>query len=107
MQIILNEAAQAHRNELAAKLATETRLPIPRALMSAWHQLDGRTYTTTQGRAVTISDALARELDALPRTGRWIFTASPFPPTIPDKYLTGAKKWARRQNRKRIRIRWE
>lgn len=107
MTIILDEAAQHRRNELAAQLAEETRLPIPRALMSAWNQLDGRRFTTTLGREVQISESLALAIDALPRTGRYIFTASPFPPTIPDRYLTGAKKWARRQNRKHLRIRFE
>jgi len=107
MEIILDEAAQHRRNELAAQLAEETRLPIPRALMSAWNQLDGRKFTTTLGREVRISEPLALALDALPRTGRYIFTASPFPPTIPDEYLEGAKKWVRKKNRRRIRIRFE
>jgi hypothetical protein len=50
---------------------------------------------------------LAAEPDALPRTSRWICTASPFPPTIPDKYLDGARRWARKQNRRHLRIRFE
>ena len=105
--IIMSEADQRQRDRLALQLSQETRLPIPRVLLSEWNRLDGRQYKTQTGRAVQLSLDLAEALDALPRTGRFIFSASPFPPIIPDKYLEGAQKWARRKNRKRLRIRFE
>lgn len=105
--IILSEADQIRRNRTAEELAKQTRLPIARVLLSEWNQIDGRTYTTRLGRAVQLTTALAFDIDALPRTGRFIFSASPFPPTIPDRYLEGARLWARRKNRRHLRIRFE
>ena len=105
--IILSEADQLRRNRIAEELAKQTRLPLARILLSEWNQIDGTTYTTRLGRAVKLTPALAFDIDALPRTGRYIFSASPFPPTIPDRYLEGAKAWARRKNRRHLRIRFE
>lgn len=105
--IILSEADQLRRNRIAEDLAKQTRLPIARILLSEWNQIDGTTYMTRLGREVKLTPALAFDIDALPRTGRYIFSASPFPPTIPDRYLEGAKAWARRKNRRHLRIRFE
>lgn len=105
--IIMSETDQRQRNELALRLAQETRLPIARILLSEWNRLDGRKFKTPTGREAELSQSLALALDALPRTSRWIFTASPFPPIIPDKYLDGARRWARKKNRRHLRIRFE
>jgi hypothetical protein len=105
--IILNEQQQRQRNEIAEELARQTRLPIARILLTAWIQIDGRHFTTTLGREVILSPDLAEKIDALPRTGRFVFSASPFPPIIPDKYLDGAQRWARRKNRRHLRISFE
>lgn len=105
--IIMTEADQLRRNQIAEELARQTRLPIARILLTAWTQIDGSKYTTTLGREVKLSPALADSIDTLPRTGRFIFSTSPFPPTIPDKYLDGARAWARRKNRRHLRIRFE
>lgn len=102
---ILTEEEQNQRNAVAAELAKVTRLPIARVLMSEWNQMDSpNIYRTRTGREVRLDPELAYQIDRLPRTGRWIFTASPFPPTIPDKYLEGAQRWAKHQNRRRLRI---
>lgn len=94
-QVILSEADQHWRNQLALEVAKETRLPIPRVLMLEWNQLLGRKLQM-RSREIELNDLTAKALDRLPRTGRWIFTSSPFPPTIPDKYLEPARHWIRR-----------
>lgn len=96
---ILSESDQRWRNQLALQLSKETRLPIARVLMSTWSQLEANKYRTATGREIELSEMLAQAIDRLPRTSRFIFTASPFPPTIPDRYLEPAKRWARRHNR--------
>lgn len=105
--IIMSEADQERRNRLAFQLAQATRLPIPRILLAEWNRLNGRFFKTPTGREVLLEKELADQLDALPRTSRFIFSASPFPPTIPDKFLAGAQKWARKKNRRHLRISFE
>lgn len=96
---IMSESDQRWRNQLALQLSKETRLPIARALMSTWSQLAANKYRTATGREIELSEMLAQAIDRLPRTSRFIFTASPFPPTIPDRYIEPARKWTRRHNR--------
>ena len=102
--IIINEQDQRWRQELALAVAKEARLPIPRVLMLEWNQLTGRRLQM-RSREAELDQLTAKAIDRLPRTGRYIFSASPFPPIIPDEYLEPARRWLARQNRHKKRLR--
>lgn len=91
-EIIISEADQRWRQELAKEVARETRLPIPRVLLLEWNQLTGNKIQT-RSREAELGSMTAKAIDRLPRTGRYIFSASPFPPIIPDEYLEPAREW--------------
>lgn len=98
---IISERDQIWRNELIEQVSKETRLPIPRVMMLQWSQFDRpNKIRTPSGREATLSKLTASAIDRLPCTSRWIFTMSPFPPTIPDAYLEPARKWSERMRRK-------
>lgn len=112
--VVLSESDQIWRNEVILEVAKETRMPIQRVMMMRWAQFEPPNKIRTQtGREVELSSMTATALLRLPRTGKWIFTMSPFPPTIPDEYLDGARQFIREQeaitaepakDRKRLRL---
>lgn len=93
----LSEQEQIWQQELAAQIAEETRLPIQRVLMLEWNQVIG-SRIQTRSREAELQPLTAAALNRLPCCGRYVFSSSPFPPIIPDKYLAGAERWCRRQN---------
>lgn len=102
---ILSESDQLWRNELIKQMAKETRLPIQRVMMLNWANFEKpNKIRTPTGREVIISPMLAQAIDRLPYNGRWIFSMSPFPPTIPDEYLDPARKYIESENKKRFRL---
>ena len=108
-EIILSEADQIWRNELIRQTAKETRLPVARVMMLTWAQFEApNKITTPTKREVQLSSTLGLAIARLPRTGRWIFTLSPYPPTIPDEYLEPARHYLDAKNKRRylqIRLR--
>lgn len=91
---IMSESDQLWRNELIKKIAKATRLPIPRVMMLTWTNFEKpNIIRTPTGREVEIDPALALAIDRLPRQSNWIFSLSPFPPTIPDEYLDPAREF--------------
>lgn len=91
---IMNESDQRWRNELIVEMAKQTRLPIPRVMMMTWGQLENPNIIRTQtGREVELSEWLAQAIARLPHYSKWIFSMSPFPPTIPDEWLDPARKY--------------
>lgn len=96
---VLNEQDQIWQQALAMQIAEETRLPIPRILMLEWSQVAGNRIQT-RNREAELQPLTAAALNRLPCNGRYVFSASPFPPIIPDQYLDGAKRWCKKQNRK-------
>lgn len=100
---IMSESDQRWRNELIIEMAKQTRMPIPRVMMMTWTQLEQPNKIRTQTRReVELTEWLAQAIARLPRSGRYIFSMSPFPPLIPDEYLDPAreyiekrKKWAK------------
>lgn len=111
--IIINENEQRWRQELALAVARQTRLPIPRVLMLEWNQVAGNKITT-RSREATLDSMTAKAIDRLPRCGRFVFSASPFPPIIPDEYLEPAREWLEsraieaesRKKRRRLRVKF-
>lgn len=92
--IVLSEADQIWRNELIRQVAKETRLPVVRVMMLTWAQFDApNKITTPTRREVQLSSTLGLAIARLPRMGRWIFSMTPFPPTIPDEYLEPAREY--------------
>ena len=80
------------------EVAKETRMPLQRVMMMTWAQFEAPNKIRTQtGREVELSSMTAAALLRLPRTGKWIFTMSPFPPIIPDEYLDGARQFINEQ----------
>lgn len=111
--VVLSESDQIWRNTLIEQVAKETRMPIQRVMMMTWAQFEAPNKIRTQTRReVELTRPTALALLRLPRTGKWMFTMSPFPPTIPDEYLDGARQYIREQeaipaevkHRKRLRI---
>lgn len=100
---ILSEADQRWQQDLALQIAQETRLPVPRVMMLEWNQIDGKTIHTRNNREVELQPLTAAAITRLPCRGRFVFSASPFPPIIPDEYLDGARLWAKRENRRKRR----
>lgn len=96
---IISESDQRWQQELISQIAQETRLPIPRVMMLEWNQLDGKRIKT-RSREVELQPLTAAAIGRLPCCGRFVFSASPFPPIIPDEYLENARRWANRQNRR-------
>lgn len=96
--IIISEDEQRWRQELALAVAKQTRLPIPRVLMLEWNQITGAKIQT-RSREATLEPLTAKAIDRLPRRGRFVFSASPFPPIIPDEYLEPARRWCARKRR--------
>ncbi len=93
-EIILSESDQIWRNELIKQVARETRLPIIRVMMLTWAQFEApNRITTPTKREVQLRPTTGLAIARLPRTGRYIFTMSPFPPTIPDEYLEPARQY--------------
>ena len=102
--IFLSESDQRWRNDVIAQLAKEARIPIQRAMMATWNQLERpNKYRTITGREVELSRMLASAIDRLPCSGRYIFTLSPFPPTIPDEYLDPARRFIEKRRHKLLR----
>lgn len=96
---ILSESDQRWRNEIIAQLAKEARIPIQRAMMTEWNQIEANKYRTKQGREVELSNMLVVALDRLPCSGRYVFSLSPFPPTIPDEWLDPARKYIEKKHK--------
>lgn len=98
---IMSESDQLWRNELIKKMAKATRLPIPRVMMLTWSQLEQPNKIRTQtGREVELDPTLALAISRLPHYNqRWMFATSPFPPTIPDKYLDPAREYIERRKK--------
>lgn len=98
---IMSESDQLWRNELIKKTAKATRLPIPRVMMLTWTNFEKpNIIRTPTGREVEIDSALAMAIDRLPRRSNWIFSLSPFPPTIPDEYLDPAREFIKKPKRR-------
>lgn len=97
--IILSESDQRWRNEIITQLAKEARIPIQRAMMTEWNQIEANKYRTKQGREVKMSNMLTSAIDRLPCSGRYVFSLSPFPPTIPDEWLDPARKYIERKRK--------
>lgn len=101
--VVLSESDQIWRNSVIEQVAKETRMPIQRVMMMTWAQFEAPNKIRTQtGREVELTKPTALAVLRLPRTGKWIFTMSPFPPTIPDEYLDGARKYIREQTEAEI-----
>ena len=99
-QVVLSESDQLWRNELIKRTAQETRMPIQRVMMLTWGQFERpNIIRTPTRREVKIDPMLAQAIDRLPYCGRYIFSMSPFPPTIPDKYLDPARKFIERKKK--------
>lgn len=96
--IVQSESDQIWRNSVIEQVAKETRMPIPRVLMMTWGQFEPPNKIRTQtGREVELSRMTATALLRLPRSNKWMFSMSPFPPLIPDEYLDGARQYIREQ----------
>lgn len=96
---ILSESDQRWRNEVITQLAKEARIPIQRAMMTEWNQIEANKYRTRQGREVELSTMLVVALDRLPCSGRYVFSLSPFPPTIPDEWLDPAREYIEKKHK--------
>lgn len=90
---ILSESDQIWRNEIITQLAKEARIPIQRAMMTTWNQIEANKYRTNLGREVEMSEMLAAAIRRLPCSGRYVFSLTPFPPTIPDEWLDPARQF--------------
>lgn len=96
--VVLSESDQIWRNAIIEQVAKETRMPIQRVMMMTWAQFEAPNKIRTQtGREVELTTTTALALLRLPRGSKWMFTMSPFPPTIPDEYLDGARQYIREQ----------
>ena len=95
----LTEKDQIWQQALVMQIAEETRLPIPRVMMLEWSQVAGNRIHT-RSREVELQPLTAAALNRLHCFGRYVFSESPFPPIIPDKYLEGARRWTDRENAK-------
>lgn len=96
--IVQSESDQIWRNEVIKQIAKETRMPIQRVMMMTWGQFEPPNKIRTQtGREVELSRITTIALLRLPRSNRWMFSMTPFPPLIPDEYLDGARQYIREQ----------
>lgn len=96
--IVQSESDQIWRNEIIKQIAKETRMPIQRVMMMTWGQFEPPNKIRTQtGREVELSRITTIALLRLPRSNRWMFSMTPFPPLIPDEYLDGARQYIREQ----------
>lgn len=96
--VVLSESDQIWRNEIIIEVAKETRMPIQRVMMMTWAQFTPPNKIRTQtGREVELTRLTATALLRLPRSSKWMFSMSPFPPIIPDEYLDGARQFIRDQ----------
>lgn len=96
--IVQSESDQIWRNEVIKQVAKETRMPIQRVMMMTWGQFEPPNKIRTQtGREVELSRITTIALLRLPRSNRWMFSMTPFPPLIPDEYLDGARQYIREQ----------
>lgn len=96
--VVLSESDQIWRNEVILEVAKETRMPIQRVMMMTWAQFTPPNKIRTQtGREVELTRLTATALLRLPRSSKWMFSMSPFPPIIPDEYLDGARQFIRDQ----------
>lgn len=96
--VVLSESDQIWRNEVILEVAKETRMPLQRVMMMTWAQFTPPNKIRTQtGREVELSRLTATALLRLPRSSKWMFSMSPFPPIIPDEYLDGARQFIRDQ----------
>lgn len=103
-EVVLSASDQEWRNELIKQTAKATRLPIQRVMMLTWANFEKpNIIRTPTGREVKIDKTLALAIDRLPYSGRYIFSMTPFPPTIPDEYLDPARKYIERKQ-KRLKI---
>lgn len=101
--VVLSESDQIWRNAIIEQVAKETRMPLQRVMMMTWAQFEAPNKIRTQtGREVELTKQTALAVLRLPRTGKWMFTMSPFPPTIPDEYLDGARQYIREQTEAEI-----
>lgn len=96
--VVLSESDQIWRNEVILEVAKETRMPLQRVMMMTWAQFTPPNKIRTQtGREVELTRLTATALLRLPRSSKWMFSMSPFPPIIPDEYLDGARQFIREQ----------
>ena len=96
--VVLSESDQIWRNEVILEVAKETRMPLQRVMMMTWAQFTPPNKIRTQtGREVELTRLTATALLRLPRSSKWMFSMSPFPPIIPDEYLDGARQFIRDQ----------
>lgn len=96
--VVMSESDQIWRNDVMIQIAKETRMPIQRVMLMTWAQFTPPNKIRTQtGREVELSQITAHALLRLPRTSKWMFSMSPFPPLIPDEYLDGARQYIREQ----------
>lgn len=96
--VVQSMSDQIWRNSVIEQVAKETRMPIQRVMMMTWGQFEPPNKIRTQtGREVELSKMTANALLRLPRSNRWMFSMTPFPPLIPDEYLDGARQYIREQ----------
>lgn len=96
--VVMSESDQIWRNDVMIQIAKETRQPLQRVMMMTWAQFEAPNKIRTRtGREVELSQMTAHALLRLPRTSKWMFSMSPFPPIIPDEYLDGARQFIREQ----------
>ena len=96
--VVQSESDQIWRNEVILEVAKETRMPLQRVMMMTWAQFTPPNKIRTQtGREVELTRLTATALLRLPRSSKWMFSMSPFPPIIPDEYLDGARQFIRDQ----------
>lgn len=102
---ILSASDQDWRNELIKKTAKETRLPIQRVMMLTWANFEQpNKIRTPTGREVELEPMTAQAIARLPYNGKWIFSMSPFPPTIPDEYLDPAREYIGKRRHRILKI---
>lgn len=96
--VVQSESDQIWRNEVILEVAKETRMPLQRVMMMTWAQFTPPNKIRTQtGREVELTTFTATALLRLPRSSKWMFSMSPFPPIIPDEYLDGARQFISEQ----------
>ena len=95
----MSQSDQIWRNEIITQLAKEARIPIQRAMMTTWSQIDANIYKTFSGREVKMSEILTAAIKRMPCSGRYVFTMSPFPPTIPDELLDPSREFIEKKKR--------
>ena len=100
---IMSESDQRWRNELIKEMAKQTKMPIQRVMLMTWEQMEKPNKIRTQtGREVELNEWLAQAIARLPRSGRWIFSMTPFPPLIPDEYLDPTREYIEKRKSRLI-----